>query len=122
MVLGGSKERIEDTPDLLLVGYENYIQVMAIQYVLSSSLITQVVFASDSLLRCDALLPSGDDQLAARCGVRVQVAPPPRSSPTPPLANMSTLSTKRPFFLLPNLHAGVLRLPRRLVHVQEEGE
>ncbi|OAO17847.1 hypothetical protein AV274_0403 [Blastocystis sp. ATCC 50177/Nand II] len=31
MVLGGSKERIEDTPDLLLVGYENYIQVMAIQ-------------------------------------------------------------------------------------------
>lgn len=32
MMLGGSKERIEDTPDLLLVGYENYIQVMAIQY------------------------------------------------------------------------------------------
>lgn len=69
MVLGGSKERIEDTPDLLLVGYENYIQVMAIQYVFSSSLITQVVFASDSLLRCDVLLPTGDDQLAARCGV-----------------------------------------------------
>ena len=32
MVRGGAKERIEDTPDLLLVGYENYIQVMAIQY------------------------------------------------------------------------------------------
>ena len=29
--LGSSKEKVEDTPDLLLVGYENCIQVIAIQ-------------------------------------------------------------------------------------------
>ena len=30
--LGSSKEKVEDTPDLLLVGYENCIQVIVIQY------------------------------------------------------------------------------------------